>query len=392
VTALRIVFLGLSITSSWGNGHATTYRGLIKALLRRGHLVTFLERDVPWYAAHRDALSPAYGRVFLYADLHDLENRFGALIARADAVIVGSYVPQGPAVLRFVLDRAHGAVAFYDIDTPVTVARLAAGVEESVAADLLPHLDLYLSFTGGPLLDRIRREWGVRRTAPLYCSVDPETHAPAVVSPRWDLGYLGTYSADRQTKLDRLLVGAARLLPATRVVVAGPQYPAELAWPANVQRIEHLPPDRHAGFYGGQRFTLNLTRADMVAAGWSPSVRLFEAAACGVPVISDAWPGLDQFFRIGSEILIAASTEDVVSILTGMPEDERRSIAAAARQRVLLSHSAACRAEELEHLLLALPASSRDAARDGPSPQRARFEGTGAKKGRTRQDARAQGA
>jgi spore maturation protein CgeB len=363
---LRIVILGLSITSSWGNGHATTYRGLVKELRRLGHTVTFLERDVPWYAAHRDVLPPSLGDVFLYADLDDLAERFSRLIRIADAVILGSFVPEGSLLLRWILDVTGGAVAFYDIDTPVTVAKLNGGEEGYVTADLLRHIDLYLSFTGGPLLERIRRDFGVRRTEPLYCGVDPDVHRPVAVEPVWAVGYLGTYSADRQPKVERLLNEPARRLPTRRFVVAGPQYPPDLAWPANVERIEHMPPDRHRNFYGAQHFTLNVTRADMVAAGWSPSVRLFEAAACGTPIISDHWPGLCELFRARSEILIAADADDVLSLLCEVSEEERRSIGEAARRRVLASHTAACRAKELEDYLLPLCrlSSSRPAMRD----------------------------
>ncbi len=351
---LRIVFLGLSITSSWGNGHATTYRGLLKELHRLGHGVTFLERDVPWYAKHRDTLPPSFGDIFLYADIDDLARRFSALIKHADAVILGSFVPQGPKVLRWLLEVAGGAVVFYDIDTPVTVAKLYSGDESYLAAELLPHIDLYLSFTGGPLLERIRRDFRVRRTEPLYCAVDPEVHRPVPAETRWDLGYIGTYSDDRQPKLEELLNEPARSLGERRFVVAGPQYPSDIEWPGNVQRIEHMPPEQHALFYNSQRFTLNITRSDMVEAGWSPSVRLFEAAACGVPVISDAWPGLSEFFRPGSEILIGASGQNVRDFLTNMSEEERRAVGDAARRRVLVSHTASCRARELETHLVQL--------------------------------------
>jgi spore maturation protein CgeB len=352
MSGLRIVILGLSITSSWGNGHATTYRGLVKELRRLGHAVTFLERDVPWYAAHRDTLAPSLGEVFLYSGLDDLAERFFSLIKGADAIILGSFVPQGSQVLRWILDVARGAVAFYDIDTPVTMAKLYREDEEYVAAHLLPHLDIYLSFTGGPLLERIRRDFRVRRAEPLYCSVDLDVHRPTSVKPLWDLGYLGTYSDDRQPRLEKLLSEPARQLSRQRFVVAGPQYPSSLTWPANVERIEHMPPDRHRHFYSAQRFTLNLTRAEMSAAGWSPSVRLFEAAACGVPIIGDEWVGLGDFFHAGTEILTAVDSQDIVSVLMEIPEDQRRSIAEAARKRVLASHTAACRAKELEaHLL-----------------------------------------
>ncbi len=374
MSGLRLVILGLAITSSWGNGHATTYRGLAKGLVRRGHRVTFLERDVPWYAAHRDPVSEDWGCVRLYPDLASLRSRFASEIADADAVILGSYVEQGPDILGWILDIARGVVAFYDIDTPVTVARLQRGDEDYVSAALLPHLDLYLSFTGGPLLDHIRRIFGVRRTAPLYCAVDPDVHFPEPCAPRWDLGYLGTYSTDRQPKLDQLLNAPARRLPDRRFVVAGPQYPPETAWPANVERIEHLSPDCHRHFYCSQRFTLNVTRADMVAAGWSPSVRLFEAAACGVPIISDDWPGLATIFVPDDEILVAHDGEQVAAIVAECPEEERCRIAAAARRRVLAGHTAACRAQQLEEYLTEAGASA-SAIRSGTSPLDARQQG-----------------
>ena len=350
---MRIVILGLTVTSSWGNGHATTYRGLVRGLARRGHDVLFLERDRPWYAEHRDLPRPAGGRTVLYSGISDL--RFGDLrseIEEADAVIVGSYVPDGVAVGELVTSAARGVTAFYDIDTPVTLAKLARGDHEYLSPALIPKYDLYLSFTGGPTLDRLEREFGSPRARPLYCSVDPDLYHPTGDAPDLDLGYLGTYSDDRQPVLDRLLVRPATRLPDRRFAVAGPQYPRAIAWPANVRRIEHCPPGEHAGFYGRQRFTLNVTRADMVAAGWSPSVRLFEAAACGVPIVSDRWPGLGDLFADGTEILTAATTADVTTILADLPEPDRRAVADAARARVLAAHTADHRAAELERYLL----------------------------------------
>ncbi len=345
---LDVVFLGLSITSSWGNGHATTYRALMRALHERGHRVTFLERDAPWYAANRDLPAPPYGRTALYGSLAELREVHGAALRAADLVLVGSYVPDGAEVLRLVQELARGTVAFYDIDTPVTLARVRRGECEYLHPELVPALDLYLSFTGGPTLDRLERELGAPLARALYCSADPEVHRPSEAAPRWDLGYVGTYSADRQPALDRLLLEPARRSPALHFAVAGPQYPAALRWPANVSRMEHLPPGAHADFYAAQRFTLNVTRADMVRAGWSPSVRLFEAAACGTPIVSDPWPGLETFFEPGRELLIARTTEDALRVLTAVHEDERRAIGARARRRVLAGHTAAHRARELE--------------------------------------------
>jgi len=344
----RIVFLGLSITSSWGNGHATTYRGLVRELHARGHDVLFLERDVPWYAANRDLPHPPYGRTELYNDLADLKVRFGREIREADAVVVGSYVPEGVMLGEFVTAEARGATAFYDIDTPVTLAKLERNDREYLSAELIPHYGLYLSFAGGPILRLLEERYGSPCARPLYCSVDPELYHPEQRDKRWDLGYMGTYSADRQPVLDRLLLEPARQWAAGRFAVAGPQYPAEIDWPANVERIEHIPPARHRAFYNEQHFTLNVTRADMVKAGYCPSVRLFEAAACAVPIISDYWQGLETFFEVGTEILISHGADDVLRVLREMPPGERQAIGKRARKRALAEHTAAARAAALE--------------------------------------------
>ena len=303
---LSIVFLGLSLSSSWGNGHATTYRALLKALYGRGHDLLFLERDVPWYAAHADLLYPQYCQLDLYADLEDLARRHRKAVSEADVVIIGSFVPQGTAVTRRVLDWASGLVGFYDIDTPVTLARLGSGDQEYLSADLVPAFDFYLSFTSGPSLLRLHHDYGARLPWPFHCMVDPELYRPTGEATAWDLGYLGTYSADRQPLLERLLIEPARRLPDLRFVVAGAQYPATIDWPRNVAIIEHVPPPDHASFYSRLRFALNLTRADMRATGWSPSLRLFESADCGAAHLSDRWAGLDTLFpeneRTGSKI------------------------------------------------------------------------------------------
>jgi len=370
---VRVVLLGLSITSSWGNGHATNFRGLVRALAERGHDVAFLERDVPWYAANRDLPVPPFGRTELYHSTDDLRARFSADVAGADLVLVGSYVPDGIEVGEWVVGTATGVRAFYDIDTPVTLAALRAGDCPYISPGLVRRYDLYLSFTGGPVLDQLERELGAPRARAFFCLVDHDAYTPVAGPTAWDLGYLGTYSDDRQPVLDRLLCQPARRRPNAGFVVAGPQYPADVRWPGNVERIEHLPPAGHPAFYGAQRFTLNVTRADMVAAGWSPSVRLFEAAACGVPVISDWWEGLDHFFRPDEEILVAADADDVLRHLADVDDRRRTAIGAAARRRVLAQHTAAHRAAELEAHVAAVPlrrsevAPGGEPARPGPS-------------------------
>lgn len=346
----KFVFIGLSLSSSWGNGHATTYRALLKALAARGHDLVFLERDVPWYAQHRDLKQAPYCRLALYESLRELDLRHRSTVQDADAVVVGSYVPDGIAVGDWALSTAQGRTAFYDIDTPETFAALERGNCEYLSRDQIARYDLYLTFTGGEAIDRLL-DMGSPKAAPLYCSVDPAVHAPVRTPRRWQLGYLGTYSADRQPSLEQLLLAPALALPKATFAVAGAQYPEETVWPANVQHIAHLPPDVHAAFYSAQRYTLNLTRQAMRRIGYSPSVRLFEAAACGTPILSDDWPGLDTFFKRGEEILIVSDSAEVEAILRDRDAAKRDAIAAAARRRVLSNHTAAHRAAELEFLL-----------------------------------------
>jgi spore maturation protein CgeB len=347
----RIVILGLTITSSWGNGHATTFRGLVRELAKRKHQVLFLERDMPWYAANRDLPAPPYGKTVLYSSLAELRERHAEAVREADLVIVGSYVPDGIEIGQWVCSTTHGVTAFYDIDTPVTLAALAAGTCTYLAAPLFQRYDLYLSFTGGPTLARLERQYGARRARALYCSFDPAAYHPERTDARWDLGYMGTYCATRQPGLERLMLSAARNTDRQRFVVAGPGYPSDTQWPANVERLENVPARDHRAFYTAQRFTLNLTRADMIRAGYSPSVRLFEAAACGVPIISDCWKGLDTLFQPDKEILISESARDTMRFLRELPERERRAIGRRARRRVLAEHTAEHRAVQLEGYL-----------------------------------------
>lgn len=340
---MKLVVLGLSLSSSWGNGHATTYRALLSGMAERGHEVLFLERDKPWYADHRDLPDPDFCRLEYYDSVEELE-RWHAEVAGADAVMVGSYVPDGPAVGDWVLRNAQGVTCFYDIDTPVTLAQLERGTCEFLRDDQIGRYDIYFSFTGGPTLKRIERDLGAKRALALHCSVDTARYRKIDVPKRWDLSYLGTYSADRQPTLEKLLLDVARARPEKTFAVAGPQYPQSIDWPDNVERIDHVPPSEHPAFYSASRFTLNVTRADMIAAGWSPSIRLFEAGSCSTAVISDRWAGIEEILTPGEAILLADTTEDVLAALERDPEP----IGRAARTLIIDDHSGAARARQLE--------------------------------------------
>lgn len=343
-----VVILGLSVTSSWGNGHATTYRSLIRGLAARGLRVLFLERNAPWYADNRDEPHPPGARTEIYESFDDLPARYEGEVSEARLAIVGSFVPEGTRVGQWVLSVAKGVTAFYDIDTPVTLARLADGSREYISPELIPRYNIYLSFTGGPVLSQIERTYGSPMARALYCSVDPAQYRPLRRAQRWDLGYLGTYSSDRQPALEELMLEPARQWKQGRFTAVGPLYPESVRWPANVDRETHLSPREHPGFYSSQRFTLNITRAAMKAAGYSPSVRLFEAGACGAPVISDWWEGLDSLLEPGKEVLVSSNCEDTLRFLRDYPETRRRALGEAARRRMLAKHTPLQRALDLE--------------------------------------------
>ncbi|WP_407168674.1 glycosyltransferase [Bradyrhizobium sp. ORS 111] len=359
---LDIVVIGLSVTSAWGNGHATTYRALIGALAQRGHRVTFLERHADWYRDHRDLEEPLSWSIEVYGTLREIPLRFGTLIRNADLVVLGSYVPEGVAIADWVTTHARGITAFYDIDTPVTIAGLDRGLQYLSAA-MIPRFDLYLTFAGGPIPKMLEVRYGSPLARELPCSADVSVDRTQLSTPKWTLGYLGTYSDDRQPALEQLLLEPARVLPDSRFVVAGSKYPP-LTWPSNVERIEHVAPVHHQAFYSRQRFALNVTRADMRALGFSPSVRLFEAAACGTPIVSDRWPGIEMLLKPSTEILLVSNTRDVLDILREMPDDRRRSIGERARQRILAEHTPAHRARQLESYYLEATMRRRQRATD----------------------------
>ncbi len=351
---MKIVVYGLTVTSSWGNGHATTYRSLLKAMARRGHQIVFIEKDVEWYRSNRDLPCPHFCSVELYEDWAVEETRLLRFSLDADAVIVGSYFPDAIAASQALFAQVSCPVLFYDIDTPITLANLRqSGGTEYLDATMIPCYSAYLSFTSGPALLELETSFGARRASAFFCSVDPEIYHPTARRPEFQcaLSYLGTYAPDRQGKLMNLLDGAAGLLPAERFIVAGPQYPANLKWRSNVKRMIHVPPPDHPAFYSSSRFTLNLTRDDMVATGYSPSVRLFEASACGAAILSDSWPGLNDFLTPGEEVLLPSSADEVARILREISDEECKRIGARARDRILTTHTSEHRAMELEHIV-----------------------------------------
>ncbi|HET8728706.1 MAG TPA: glycosyltransferase [Alphaproteobacteria bacterium] len=350
---MKIVVFGLSISSSWGNGHATLWRGLVRALARRGHRVVFFEHDAPYYAANRDLWEVRGGELVLYADWQEAAARGRVELADAEIGMVTSYCPQGIEASELVLGSGAETRVFYDLDTPVTLSCLRDGGTTSyIGPRGLADFDLVLSYTGGAALTELRTRLGARRVAPLYGSVDPDTHRPVDPAPHYaaDLSYLGTYAEDRQAALEAFLVEPARLRPERRFLIGGAQYPQAFPWCDNIYFVRHLPPSEHPAFYASSRLTLNITRRAMAEMGWCPSGRLFEAAACGAPILTDWWDGLDRFFEPGREILVARGTGDAVAALD-LSDAELRRIAADARARTLTEHTADRRVDDFEAAL-----------------------------------------
>lgn len=351
---MKIVIFGLAVSSSWGNGHATLWRGLCASLAKRGHDVVFFERDVPYYANTRDLTQlPGGGKLILYAEWNDALAAARTHVDSADVAMVTSYCPDAIAASGLTLECDAGLNVFYDLDAPVTLARLSRGEQVAyVGSRGYKDFDLVLSYTGGRTLEELRRVLGARCVAPLYGSVDPAIHKPAPPQDQFRsaLSYMGTWSADRDEVLLRLLIEPARRLPDRKFVIGGSQYSADFPWLPNIFFVSHLPPAQHAAFYCSSNVTLNATRGPMADMGYCPSGRLFEAAACGVPVLSDNWEGLESFYTPGSEILVAHSTGDAIAAITA-PTAELARIGRAARERTLSCHTADVRAGELEKLL-----------------------------------------
>jgi len=350
---MKIVVFGLSISSSWGNGHATLWRGLVRSLARRGWHVVFFEKDVPYYASTRDLFSIEGGELILYPDWESAVSQARRHIADADIAMVTSYCPDGIAASESIFDTACPAKIFYDLDTPVTLSALEQGEALSyIGPRGLRDFDLVLSYTGGTALDLLRTRLGAGEVWPLFGHVDPMVHRPSAPKSHYaaDLSYIGTYAADRQQSLVELLLDPARRRPDMRFVIAGAQYPEDFPWTENIFFVRHLPPEEHPAFYSSSRLTLNITRRAMADMGWCPSGRLFEAAACAAPILTDWWRGLDDFFTPGREILVSRNAEDATAALD-MNDAELKRIAARARERVLDEHTSDRRAAEFEMII-----------------------------------------
>lgn len=362
---MKLVVFGLTITSSWGNGHATTFRGLLNELARTGYHITFFEREAEWYASNRDLYAAPYAEIVLYQSWEQISQRAGAAVREADVVLIGSYCPDGIEITDWLKTSApHAAKVYYDIDTPITLTQFdVQGRTEYLRADQIPLFDLVLSFTGGLALHELCNKYGAVRAETFYCAIDPEVHAPvpAVDEFRCELGYMGTYAADRQPSVEKFLIRAAEHVPDRKFILAGPQYP-QMDLPANLIHYQHLPPAEHAKFYCSNSMTLNVTRDAMRRYGYAPSVRLFEAAGCATCIVSDTWTGIETLFEPDKEILLAESTGDVLKYIHDLSDVQKQEIGQAARTRILADHSYAVRAAQFTEYLRAVMQTAPTAA------------------------------
>lgn len=366
---MKITIFGLTLSSSWGNGHATPYRAIIRALARRGHQVTFFEKDVEYYYWRRDLKDCDYCKLVLYPDWESVRQRAMAEACTSDALIIGSYCPAGTRIADELLALSSPLKVFYDLDTPVTLSKLEAADYEYLRADHVGAFDLYLSFTGGAILKELESQWGARSARALYGCVDPDVHrrVPAMEQYQCDLSYMGTYAEDRQHKVDELFVRPALKLPEASFVLAGALYPKSRTWPDNVRRFDHVPPCSHPALYSSSRATLNLTRDSMARGGYCPSGRFFEAAACGTLILSDWFAGLDSFFEPGKEILVVRSGNEVAEALR-VPQHDLAKIAERAEERTLAEHTGEVRAGQLLRYLEEARSNQRWSGKSEVSP------------------------
>ena len=370
---MKLIVFGLSVSSAWGNSHATLWRGLIHALAAKGHHVIFYERNTVDYAAHRDCFELTNGELILYSDFDEIRTAARAALQSGDVGMVTSYCPDALAATELLLASSVGIRAFYDLDTPITLSRIAQGESVAYIGERgLRDFDIVLSYTGGPALQQLQHVLGARLVSPLYGAVDPQLHAPRPVDPRYraDLSYLGNYAQERQAALEKLFLAPARARPDLSFAIGGSQYPSDFAWAPNIKCLWHVPPSEHAAYYCSARLNLNVTRAPMAELGYCPSGRLFEAAASGAPLISDGWSGLSHFYEPGRELIVAHDTQDVLDALD-MSDAELRAMSERARERTLSEHTMERRADQLLDILAnTAHAGTREFEREAAEPVR----------------------
>lgn len=362
---MNIAFYGSSLLSSYWNGAATYYRGLLKALAARGYAITFYEPDILERRQHRDIDPPGWCRVVVYAGTMEALARVAAAAADADIVVKASGVgfADEPLLLQLLAAARPDAIkVFWDVDAPATLAALATAPDHPLRR-ALGALDAVLTYGGGEPVVAAYRALGARRCVPIYNALDPQTHFPVPADARFaaDLAFLGNRLPDRETRVEQFLLAPARALPDRRFLLGGAGW-QERALPASVRAIGHVPTADHNAFNCSPLAVLNVARDSMAATGYSPATRVFEAAGAGACIITDAWEGIELFLAPGEEILLARDGRDVAALLAALTPAQARAIGQRALARVRAEHTYAHRAAEADRVFRSLFRSAMEAA------------------------------
>jgi spore maturation protein CgeB len=354
---MHLTFFGSSLVSSYWNGAATYYRGLLRALHERGHRITFCEPDAYGRQQNRDlAEDPSYARVIVYRTEEERDELMERAFADSEWVIKCSGVGIWDAELEAaVASRAGGEVmtAFLDVDAPATLGRIAADAADPFRAHI-PRYDHILTYGGGPPVVAEYERWGARACTPIYNGLDPEEHRPLPRdgAQKWDLLFMGNRLPDREARVDEFFFRAASLCPEARFALGGEGW-GDRGMPANVEYLGHVPTARHNEVNAAARLVLNVHRDSMVQNGFSPATRMFEAAGAAACQVTDAWVGIEEFFAPGEEILVAASAEEVAALVRSTGDEDARRIGEAARRRAIEAHTYGQRAALLDSILRA---------------------------------------
>jgi spore maturation protein CgeB len=364
LSGLTIAFFGSSLVSAYWNGAATYYRGMLRALARRGHRVTFYEPDAFDRQKHRDMDDPDWATVVVYpgtderAALRALEQARGSdLVVKASGVgVYDELLEREVLALRSSCTR----VAFWDVDAPATLERVHSDPADPFR-ELIPGYDLILTYGGGPPVVSAYLALGARECTPVYNALDPDTHFPVPRREQYeaDLGFLGNRLPDREARVDDFFLGAAERLPEKKFLLGGSGW-EDKALPVNVQRVGHVFTGEHNAFNCTPAAVLNVNRDSMARFGFSPPTRVFEAAGAAACILTDQWEGLELFLEPGREVLAAADGEEVAAHVSALTPKRARALGRAARARVLAEHTYARRAELVETVLGVTPAGVTD--------------------------------
>ena len=362
---MKIAFYGSSLLSSYWNGAATYYRGILGELAKRGHEITFYEPDAFDRQKHRDIDPPDWCRSVVYPATEDAMRTVLSEAAAADIVVKANGVGVfDRELLEGVVAGARpGALKiFWDVDAAATLDEMR-GDEAHPVRQALPHLDMVLTYGGGPPVVNAYRGFGARLCEPVYNALDPSTHHPAPSDPRFtsDLAFLGNRLPDREARVEEFFLRPAAGLPDRQFLIGGNGWESK-DMPANVRHLGHVYTHEHNAFNCTPLAVLNVARDSMANVGFSPATRVFEAAGAGACLITDAWEGIEQFLAPDTEVLVARDGQDVADHLTALTEERAREIGQAALERVLAEHTYALRGEQVHTLFQQHAAAAREAA------------------------------